>query len=84
MIVKLHTSHEFAGTYGSPRVWLALRRQGVRCGRKRIERIMREHGLVGAFLSKGWKSGSTRQDPRHNAAPELVERDFTAAAPDRL
>jgi len=38
MIVKTRTSHEFAGTYGSPRVWLALRRQGVRCGRKRIER----------------------------------------------
>lgn len=34
MIVKIRTSHEFAGTYGSPRVWLALRRQGVRCGRQ--------------------------------------------------
>jgi putative transposase len=84
MIVKVRTSHEFAGTYGSPRVWLALRRQGVRCGRKRIERIMREHGLQGAFLPKGWKSGSTRQNPRHSAAPDLVERDFTATAPNRL
>lgn len=84
MIVKVRTSHEFAGTYGSPRVWLALRRQGVRCGRKRIERIMREHGLQGAFLPRGWKSGSTRQNPRHTAAPDLVERDFTAGAPNRL
>jgi putative transposase len=84
MIVKIRTSHEYAGTYGSPRVWLALRRQGVRCGRKRIERIMREHGLAGAFLPKGWKHGSTRQNPRHTAAPDLVERDFTATAPNRL
>jgi putative transposase len=84
MIVKIRTAHEFAGTYGSPRVWLELRRQGVRCGRKRVERIMREHGLQGAFLRKGWKGGSTRQNPRHTAAPDLVERDFTATAPNRL
>jgi putative transposase len=32
MIVKIRTAHEFAGTSGSPRVRLALRRQGVRCG----------------------------------------------------
>ena len=84
MIVKIRTSHEYAGTYGSPRVWLALRRQGVRCGRKRVERLMREHGLRGAFLRKGWKGGGTRQNPRHLAAPDLVDRDFTATAPNRL
>jgi putative transposase len=84
MIVKIRTAHEFAGTYGSPRVWLALRRQGVRCGRKRVERIMRENGLQGAFLRKGWKGGSTKQNPRHTAAPDLVDRDFTATAPNRL
>jgi putative transposase len=84
MIVKIRTSHEFACTYGSPRVWLQLRRQGVRCGRKRVERIMRENGLHGAFLRKGWKGGSTKQNPRHAAAPDLVERDFTATAPNRL
>ncbi|MGH3519703.1 MAG: IS3 family transposase [Haloechinothrix sp.] len=84
MIVKIRTSHEFACTYGSPRVWLALRRQGVRCGRKRVERIMRANGLQGAFLPRGWKSGSTRQNPRHTAAPDLVDRDFTATAPNRL
>lgn len=84
MIVKIRTSHEFAATYGSPRVWLALRRQGVRCGRKRIERIMREHGLQGAFLRKARKAASTRSNPRHSAAPDLVDRNFTATAPNRL
>lgn len=84
MIVKIRTAHEFAATYGSPRVWLQLRRQGVRVGRKRVERIMREHGLQGAFLRRGWKGGSTRPDQRHTAAPDLVERDFTATAPNRL
>ena len=33
-------------------------------------------GLKGAYLRRGWRHGSTRQDPRHNAAPDLVERDF--------
>jgi putative transposase len=83
-IVKIRAAHEFAATYGSPRVWLELRRQGVRVGRKRVERIMREHGLQGAHLRRGWKAGSTRQNPSHTAAPDLVERDFRASAPNRL
>lgn len=83
-IVKVRAAHEFAATYGSPRVWLELRRQGVQVGRKRVERIMREHGLQGAHLRRGWKHGSTRQDPRHSAAPDLVERDFGVEAPNRL
>ncbi len=65
-------------------MWLELRRQGVHVGRKRVERIMREHGLQGAFLRRGWKGGSTKQNPRHTAAPDLVDRDFTATEPNRL
>jgi len=83
-IVKVRSGNEFAATYGSPRVWLELRRQGVQVGRKRVERIMREHGLQGAHLRRGWKGGSTRQNPRHTAAPDLVERDFRVEAPNRL
>jgi putative transposase len=83
-IVKIRAAHEFAATYGSPRVWLELRRQGVRVGRKRVERIMRTHGLQGAHLRRGWKHGSTRQNPNHTAAPDLVDRDFRAEAPNRL
>lgn len=83
-IVKVRSVNEHAATYGSPRVWLELRRQGVRVGRKRIERIMRIHGLQGAHLRRGWRHGSTRQDPNHTAAPDRVERDFRADAPNRL
>ena len=52
--------------------------------RKRVERLMREDGLQGAFLRKRWRVASTRQNPRATPAPDLVNRDFTAAAPDRL
>jgi putative transposase len=83
-ILKIRAGHEFATTYGSPRVRLELRRQGVRVGRKRVERLMRTHGLQGAHLRRGWKGGSTRQNPHHTAAPDLVERDFRATAPNRL
>jgi putative transposase len=83
-ILKVRSCNEFAAAYRSPRVWLELRKQGVRCGRKRIERIMRQNGLAGAFLRKGWKGGSTKQNPRHTPAPDLVEGDFTAGEPNRL
>lgn len=72
------------GTYGADRVHGQLRRDGVRVGRKRVERLMAAQGWKGAFLRRGWRGGSTRQDPRHTPAPDLVDRDFTAAAPDRL
>ncbi len=83
-IVKVRSVGEFAATYGSPRVWLELRRHGVRCSRKRVERLMRENGLQGAHLRKRGKHGCTRQDPNHTAAPDLVDRDFRVTAPNRL
>jgi putative transposase len=59
-----------------------LAREGIRVGRKRVERLMRQLGIAGAHLHKHWKT--TRQDRRATAAPDLVERDFTAAAPNTL
>lgn len=82
LIDEIRGQNEFAATYGSPRVWLELRRRGVRVSRKRVERIMRVHGRRGAYLRKGWKTGSTRQNPKHTAAPDLLDRDFTATAPN--
>ncbi len=72
------------GTYGSPRIHATLHRRGVAVSRKRVERLMREHGLQGAFLRKQWRTSSTRQNPNADPAPDLVKRDFTAPAPNRL
>ncbi|WP_229399290.1 DDE-type integrase/transposase/recombinase [Micromonospora okii] len=45
---------------------------------------MAQQGWQGAFLRRGWRGGSTRQDPRHAPAPDLVNRQFTADGPNRL
>jgi len=69
--------------YGAPRVHAELAADGVRAGRKRVARLMRGAGLVGCHRRK--RSFSvTRQDPAAAAAPDLVERSFTATAPNQL
>jgi len=81
---KIRAVHKGSdGTYGAPRVHAQLRRDGIRTSRKRVERLMATHDLQGAFLRKRWRC-STRQDPTATPAPDLVNRDFTAPAPNRL
>lgn len=80
---KIHEVHERSRrTYGYPRVHAELRSLGVRCGRRRVARLMRKSGLRGCM--RGSKKGTTRRDPRAESAPDLVNRDFRATAPDRL
>jgi putative transposase len=81
-ISEIH--HRSGGTYGSPRVHAALHRRAIRVSRKRVERLMRQAGLQGAFLRKRWRTASTRQNPAATPAPDLVDRNFTAPAPNRL
>jgi putative transposase len=70
-------------TYGAPRVHAALRAAGERHGRKRIARLMREAGLVGASHRRGGPV-TTRRDGASRPAADLVDRDFTADGPNQL
>jgi putative transposase len=81
-IVEIH--ERSGGTYGSPRAHQILRRRGINVSRKRVERLMRAHGLQGAFLRRGWRGGSTRQNPKAQPAPDLVNRNFDADRPNQL
>ena len=68
--------------YGAPRIHAELRCSEVRCARKRVARLMRAAGLVGCHRRR--RARTTVADPNHAPAPNLVARDFRAAAPNRL
>ncbi len=70
------------GTYGERRVHAELAALGVRVGRKRIARLMRVLGLAG--VSRRKRTQTTVRDRDARPAPDLVDRDFTATAPDQL
>jgi putative transposase len=75
--------HDSGGRYGSPRVHAALRTQGRGTSRGRIERLMRRHGIR-AIMAPPRRVRTT--DSRHALpiAPNVLARDFTAAAPNRV
>jgi putative transposase len=84
LLELIHAIHEESdGTYGSPRIHAELRARGLRVGRKRVERLMRRHGLTG--LPKRRRKGDTTiRMPGVRPAPDLVGRDFKPAEPNRL
>ncbi|WP_326763436.1 IS3 family transposase [Streptomyces sp. NBC_01591] len=66
--------------YGVPRVTAELRRRGRPVNRKRVERVMREHGIAGNSRRTGRRS-LTRADTKAAPSPDLIGRDFTATRP---
>jgi putative transposase len=69
-------------TYGAPRIHADLADEGHRVGRKRVARLMQAAGLQGVTRRKGFRT--TQPDRDAPPAPDLVERDFTAAGPNEL
>jgi len=71
------------GTYGAPRVHAELvEEHGVRCGRKRVARLMRAAGVAGCHRRRAART--TRRDAAAAPGPDLVRRAFAADAPNRL
>jgi len=69
--------------YGYRRMWKALLRAGEHAPRCQVQLLMREHAIQGAKRrGRPWRT--TVADPDAQRAPDLVERDFGAEAPDRL
>jgi putative transposase len=70
------------GLYGARKVWWQLQREGVPVARCTVERLMRQHGLQGVVRGKRWRT--TIADKDAGRPVDLVDRDFTATAPNRL
>ena len=79
-ITRVHQDNY--GVYGARKVWLALNRQGIPVARCTVERLMRELGLAGA--RRGKKVRTTIPGPAAARPADLVQRQFTRPAPDRL
>ena len=73
---------ELEGRYGAPRVEQELRRRGHRTSRKRVAASLVRQGLV-ARPPRRWKR-TTDSSHREPVAPNLLARNFTASAPDRV
>jgi transposase InsO family protein len=83
LAVEVAASHKRSrGRYGSPRVHADLRAGGVRVGRKRVERLMREQGLQARRRRRFKKT----TDSAHGQpiAPNVLERDFETSAPNEV
>jgi putative transposase len=69
-------------TYGRPRIQADLIDEGIHVSDKRVARLMRERSIHGASRRKGFKTTVRDRDAR--PAPDLVDRKFTATAPNQL
>jgi putative transposase len=76
---RVHAEHD--GKYGSPRIYRELRLAGVSCSKERIERVLREAGLV----AKHKRKHKVTTDSKHNlpVAPNVLAGRFTWEKPDQ-
>ena len=84
LLVLIRLIHKRShGTYDAPRIHAELREAyGVRIGKKRVARLMKNAGIRG--VSRRRFVTTTRRARRARPAPDLVERQFRAEAPNKL
>ena len=80
---KIRAIHAHSrGTYGRPRIHAELADEGERVGAKRVARLMKAEAIEG--VSRRKYVVTTQRDVDARPAPDLVERRFSAQAPDEL
>jgi transposase InsO family protein len=74
--------HESRETYGSPRVYQALKQKDIPCSENRIARLMQEDGL----RAKSKRRFKATTNSKHDlpVAPNLLQRDFSPEKPDQV
>jgi putative transposase len=82
LLSRIAQIHERSrGTYGVPRIHAELAADGIFVGRKRIARLMRAAGIEGVSRRRKYQRGT---GDKQRVAPDLVDRNFTATAPNQL
>jgi transposase InsO family protein len=69
------------GRYGAPRVHQELARQKIHVSRKRVEKLMREHGLAGRTRRRFVRTTLADEDAKY--AQNLLKRNFSTSGPDQ-
>lgn len=81
LLKEIKSVHEKSnGTYGSPRIYHELKEK-IDCSENRVARLMQKHGIA-AKQKKRYKR-TTKANSDHPVAPNLLDRDFTATAPNQ-
>ena len=78
-INELIEENPFNDNYGVPRVQMALEQRGIKAGKRRITRIMRENGWL--HTKKRCPHGLTKADPQAMITENLIKQDFSAEEP---
>jgi putative transposase len=83
LLVLIKSIHaEVKQEYGAPMIHKALKDRGVAVGKERVRKLMQAHGI----RSKTKRRFKVTTDSKHNLpiAPNIVDRNFTATAPDQV
>jgi transposase InsO family protein len=83
LLVHIKAIHaEVKGEYGWPRMWKELVARGIRVGKERVRKLMHRYGIK----ARGKRKFVNTTDSKHDLpiAPNLLERNFTASAPNRV
>jgi len=79
---KLRAFHAASGhRYGRPNLWKDLQEDGEAVSEKRVARLMREEGIQGKVRKRFKQTTNSQHDDP--IAPNVLDRDFTAAAPNQ-
>ena len=80
LLKEIQAAHEASkGVYGSPRIYHEVKEK-VSCSQNRVARLMKKHGIA-AKQKRRYKQ-TTKANGAHLVAPNLVNREFAAAAPN--
>jgi putative transposase len=81
-LIRAARGQRFVARFGARKMWLYLRRQGHDVARCTVERLMARNGWQGAL--RGTQVRTTIAEPADARPADLVDRDFTTAAPNQL